>query len=157
MPFYRSCEAVQLTWQTVKSKSQRTKTFKRFKLQQFQTSHRLHLHRTRKNSLLIHKMPRQKRSLQRSVFVLTLFCFASTCCLHRRFSSFSSRFVMPCFVTYSLIVTVLRTTLNFLSGLFFAVHIHRLFLLRPMLNCTVPLSTLPQNVLFCSLGGNLVL
>ena len=44
-------------------------------------------------------------------FVLTLFCFASTCCLHRRFSSFSPRVVMPCFVTYSFIVTVLRTPL----------------------------------------------
>ena len=44
---------------------------------------------------------------------------------------------MPCFVTYSFIVTVLRTKLNFLSGLCFAVHILRLFLLQPMLNCTV--------------------
>ena len=34
---------------------------------------------------------------------------------------------------------------NFLSGLFFAVHIHRLFLLRPMLNWTVPLSTRPAS------------
>ena len=44
-------------------------------------------------------------------FVLTLFCFASTCCLHRRFSSFSPRVVMPCFVTFSFIVSVLRTPL----------------------------------------------
>ena len=90
-------------------------------------------------------------------FVLTLFCFPNTCCLHRGFSSFSSRVVMPCVVTYSFIVTVLGTKLNFLSGLFSAVHMHRLFLLRPMLNCTVLLSTLPQNVLFFSFGGNLAL
>ena len=44
-------------------------------------------------------------------FVLTLFCFASTCCLYRRFSSFSPRVLMPCFVTYSFIITVLRTPL----------------------------------------------
>ena len=51
-------------------------------------------------------------------FVLALFCFASTCCLHRRFSSFSPRVVMPCFVTHSFIVTVLRTPL-FYSQVYF--------------------------------------
>ena len=70
-------------------------------------------------------------------FVLSLFCFATRVVFIAAFSSFSSRVVMPCFVTYSFIVTVLRTKLNFLSGFFFAVHILRLFLLRPMLNCTV--------------------
>ena len=68
-------------------------------------------------------------------FVLSLFCFATRVVFIAAFSSFSSRVVMPCFVTYSFIVTVLRTKLNFLSG--FAVLIPRLFLLRPMLNCTV--------------------
>jgi len=47
-------------------------------------------------------------------FVLTLFCFASTCCLHCRFSSFSSPVVMPCFVTYSFIVTVSKFPLRFI-------------------------------------------
>ena len=96
-------------------------------------------------------------------FVLTLFALrtrvvfiaALLYALRFGFSSFSSRVVMPCFVTYGFVVTVLRTKLNFLSGLFFALHIHRLFLLRPLLNRTVPLFTLPQNVLFCSVGGNL--
>ena len=72
-------------------------------------------------------------------FVLSLLCFATRVVFIAAFSSFSSRVVMPCFVTYSFIVTVLRTKLNFLSGFFFffAVHTLCLFLWRPMLNCTV--------------------
>ena len=71
-------------------------------------------------------------------FVLSLFCFATRVVFIAAFSSFSSCVVMPCFVTYSFIVTVLRTKLNFLSDFFFfAVHILRLFLWWPMLNCTV--------------------
>ena len=51
--------------------------------------------------------------------VLSLLCFATRVVFIAAFSSFSSRVVMPCFVTYSFIVTVLRTKLNFLSGFFF--------------------------------------
>ena len=90
-------------------------------------------------------------------FVLSLFCFATRVVFIAAFSSFSSRVVMPCFVTYSFIVTVLRTKLNFLSGFFFFFCRSYTLLISLAANVELysPLSTLPQNVLFCSFGGNL--
>ena len=89
-------------------------------------------------------------------FVLSLFCFATRVVFIAAFSSFSSCVVMPCFVTYSFIVTVLRTKLNFLSGFFFFCRSYTpLISLAANVELYSPLSTLPQNVLFCSFGGNL--
>ena len=89
-------------------------------------------------------------------FVLSLLCFATRVVFIAAFSSFSSRVVMPCFVTYSFIVTVLRTKLNFLSGFFFFCRSYTLLIsLAANVELYSPLSTLPQNVLFCSFGGNL--
>ena len=88
-------------------------------------------------------------------FVLSLFCFATRVVFIAAFSSFSSRVVMPCFVTYSFIVTVLRTKLNFLSGFFFCRSYTPLISLTANVELYSPLSALPQNVLFFSFGGNL--
>ena len=88
-------------------------------------------------------------------FVLSLLCFATRVVFIAAFSSFSSRVVMPCFVTYSFIVTVLRTKLNFLSGFFFCRSYTPLISFTANVELYSLLSALPQNVLFCSFGGNL--